>query len=63
MHAAKTVTRILEPCLASLHAKRAQALRRSVVALLIGGVLSLSALPWAALPEPTTQGEHACAVT
>ncbi|HTY02559.1 MAG TPA: IS4 family transposase, partial [Rhodocyclaceae bacterium] len=44
MHAAKTVTRILEPCLASLHAKRAQALRRSVVALLIGGVLSLSAL-------------------
>jgi len=44
MHAAKIVARILEPCLADLHAKRAQALQRSVVALLIGGVLSLSAL-------------------
>jgi Transposase DDE domain len=44
MHAAKIVTRILEPCLADLHAKRAQALLRSIVGLLIGGVLSLSAL-------------------
>ena len=44
MHAAKIVTRILEPCLADLHAKRAQALQRSIAALLIGGVLSLSAL-------------------
>lgn len=44
MHVAGIVARILEPCLSGLHAKRAQALQRSVVALLIGGVLSLSAL-------------------
>jgi hypothetical protein len=44
MHAAKIVARILEPCLAGMHAKRVQSLQRAVVALLFGGVLSLSAL-------------------
>ena len=44
MHAGKIVARILGPCLAGLHAKRVQALQRAVLALLTGGVLSLSAL-------------------
>jgi hypothetical protein len=44
MHAANIVARIVGPCLAGLHAKRTQALQRAVVALLFGGVLSLSAL-------------------
>lgn len=52
MHAANIVARILEPCLAGLHAKRAQALQRAVVALLTGGVLSLSALALA-IRSPT----------
>lgn len=44
MHAAKIVARILGPCLAGMHAKRIHALQRAVVALLCGGVVSLSAL-------------------
>ncbi|MDO8787828.1 MAG: IS4 family transposase [Sulfuritalea sp.] len=52
MHAEKIVARILEPCLVGLHAKRAQALLRAVVALLAGGVLSLSALALA-IRSPT----------
>ncbi len=44
MHVATIVARILAPCLTELHVKRAQALQRSVVALLIGGRVSLSAL-------------------
>lgn len=52
MHAAKIVARILEPCLAGLHAKRSQALQRAVVGLLMGGVLSLSALALA-IRSPT----------
>jgi hypothetical protein len=44
MHAENIVSRILGPCLAGMHAKRVQALQRAVVALLSGGVLSLSAL-------------------
>jgi hypothetical protein len=44
MHARKIVARILGPCLAGLHAKRAQALMRAVSAELSGGALSLSAL-------------------
>lgn len=52
MHASKIVARILSPCMTGLHAKRAQALQRAVVALLTGGVLSLSALALA-LGAPT----------
>lgn len=44
MHARKIVARILGPCVAGLHAKRAQALMRAVSAELSGGALSLSAL-------------------
>ena len=44
MHAANIVARILGPCLEGMHAKRIHALQRAVVALLCGGVVSLSAL-------------------
>ena len=44
MHVATIVARILAPCLAGLHRKRVHALERAVVALLCGGVVSLSAL-------------------
>jgi hypothetical protein len=44
MHAGNIVARILGPCLAGMHAKRIRALERAVVALLCGGVVSLSAL-------------------
>lgn len=44
MHAGNIVARILGPCLAGMHAKRMRALERAVVALLNGGVVSLSAL-------------------
>lgn len=52
MHVETIVSRILGPCLAGLHAKRAQALQRTVAALLTGGVLSLSALALA-IRSPT----------
>src|SRR5258708_29787580 len=44
MHAGNFVARILGACLAGMHAKRIRALERAVVALLCGGVVSLSAL-------------------
>jgi hypothetical protein len=44
MHVASIVARILGPCLAELHVKRVHSLQRAVVALLCGGVVSLSAL-------------------
>ncbi len=42
MHANQIVARVLKPCLSELHAKRAAALRRAVVAVLLGGALSVS---------------------
>lgn len=42
MHASAIVTRVLGSCLSRLHAKRAMALQRAVVAVLTGGALSLS---------------------
>ena len=44
MHAKLIVARVLEPCLVELHAKRAAALQRAVVAVLRGGALSLSSI-------------------
>jgi ribosomal protein L34 len=44
MHAEGIVARILNPCLAALHAKRAAALTRATAALLRGGITSLSAI-------------------
>lgn len=44
MHAKLIVARVLNPCLSQLHAKRAAALQRSVVAVLLGGALSLSSI-------------------
>jgi len=44
MHVRKIVAQILKPCLQGLHAKRIEAMQRTVGALLTGGVLSLSAL-------------------
>ena len=44
MHVRKIVAQILNPCLQGLHAKRIESLRRAVEALMLGGVLSLSAL-------------------
>lgn len=44
MHVRQIVAQILNPCLQWLHAKRIAALQRAVEALLVGGVLSLSAL-------------------
>jgi hypothetical protein len=52
MHAANIVARILGPCLVGIHAKRVQSLQRAVMALLVGGVLSLSALALA-MRSPT----------
>jgi hypothetical protein len=44
MHAEKILARVLEPCLESLHSKRAGALLRATAALVRGGVTSLSAI-------------------
>lgn len=44
MHAKHIVARVLEPCLNQLHAKRAAALQRSVLAVVLGGALSLSSI-------------------
>lgn len=44
MHADAILTRVLNPCLMSLHAKRAASLRRATLALLRGGITSLSAI-------------------
>lgn len=44
MHAEKILTRVLGPCLVTLHAKRAAALLRATAALLRGGIASLSAI-------------------
>ena len=44
MHAEKILTRVLGPCLVTLHAKRADALLRATAALLRGGIASLSAI-------------------
>ncbi len=52
MHAKEIVARILGPCFAGIHAKRVAALQRAVVALLCGGVVSLSALALA-MRSPT----------
>ena len=42
MQASVIVTRVLGPCFTRLHAKRVMALHRAVVAVLLGGALSLS---------------------
>lgn len=44
MHANQIVARVLKSCLSELHAKRAAALRRAVVALLLVGALSVSSI-------------------
>jgi len=44
MHAHNIVTRVVGPCLNRLHAKRAAACQRAVVAVLLGAALSLSAI-------------------
>ena len=44
MHAAAIVARVLDSCLAGLHAKRAAACQRVVVAVVVGAALSLSAI-------------------
>jgi hypothetical protein len=44
MHATTIVTRVLAPCLNGLHAKRAAACQRAVMAVLLGAALSLSAI-------------------
>lgn len=44
MHATVIVARVLEPCLAVLHRKRAAALQGAVVAVVLGAALSLSSL-------------------
>ena len=44
MHAVAILTRVLEPCLAKLHAKRKQSLLRATAGLLSGGIASLSAI-------------------
>ncbi len=44
MHARAIVTRVVGPCLDSIHAKRARALLRATTALLQGGRTSLSAI-------------------
>lgn len=44
MHAGDIVTRVLGPCLNGLHAKRAAACQRAVVAVVLGAALSLSAI-------------------
>lgn len=44
MHAKHIVARVLEPCLSELHVKRAAALQRAVLAVVLGGALSLSSI-------------------
>jgi len=44
MHAGSIVARVLGPCLNGLHAKRAAACQRAVIAVLLGASLSLSAI-------------------
>jgi hypothetical protein len=44
MHAKTIVTRIVEPCLVGVHAKRAEAMRRATRALVCGGRTTLSAI-------------------
>ena len=44
MHATAMLTRVLEPCLATLHTKRKQSLLRATAGLLRGGITSLSAI-------------------
>lgn len=44
MHAKLIVSRVLEPCLIGLHAKRVAALQRAVLAVVLGGALSLSTI-------------------
>jgi hypothetical protein len=44
MHAGSIVARVLGPCLEGLHAKRAAACQRAVIAVLRGAALSLSAI-------------------
>jgi len=44
MHAEDIVARVVGPCLHGLHAKRAAACQRAVVAVLLGAALSLSAI-------------------
>ena len=44
MHAKHIVARVLEPCLNGLHAKRVAALQRAVLAVVLGGALSLSSI-------------------
>ncbi len=44
MHAKHIVARVLEPCWRELHAKRACALQRAVVAVVLGGALSLTSI-------------------
>ena len=44
MHAANIVARVVGPCLHGLHAKRAAACQRVVVAVVLGAALSLSAI-------------------
>ena len=44
MHAVNIVARVVGPCLHGLHAKRAAACQRAVVAVVLGAALSLSAI-------------------
>lgn len=44
MHAKSIVTRVVSPCLQTLHTKRANAFLRATTALLVGGVGSLTAI-------------------
>jgi Transposase DDE domain len=44
MHAGDIVTRVLGPCLNGVHAKRAAACQRAVLAVVLGAALSLSAI-------------------
>lgn len=44
MHAVSIVARVVGPCLHGLHAKRAAACQRAVVAVVLGAALSLSAI-------------------
>lgn len=44
MHTVSIVARVVGPCLEGLHAKRAAACQRVVVAVVLGAALSLSAI-------------------
>ena len=44
MHAVSIVARVVGPCLHELHAKRAAACQRAVLAVVLGAALSLSAI-------------------